>query len=92
MFPKSEFNGASTFANGSGNNVTPRRAAAKRELGATPFAHLRVLAVTSFAIVGIFVIGFGAWASFAPLESAAIAGGAIEAGPAARPSSIWKEV
>ncbi len=79
LFPKSEFNGASTFANGSGNNVTPRRAATKRELGATPFAHLRVLAVTAFAIVGIFVIGFGAWASFAPLESAAIAGGAIEA-------------
>ena len=45
----------------------------------TPFHHLRFLALSAFAIVGVFVIGFGVWAVFAPLESAAIAGGAIEA-------------
>lgn len=45
----------------------------------TPFLRLRGLAAGAFAVVGIFVIGFGVWAVFAPLESAAIAGGAIEA-------------
>ena len=34
---------------------------------------------SAFAVVGVFVIGFGVWAAYAPLESAAIAGGAIEA-------------
>lgn len=45
----------------------------------TPFQRLRLLAAGAFGIVGVFVIGFGAWAVHAPLESAAIAGGAIEA-------------
>lgn len=45
----------------------------------TPFQRLRLLAASAFTIVGVFVIGFGAWATHAPLESAAIAGGAIEA-------------
>ncbi|WP_046868724.1 HlyD family type I secretion periplasmic adaptor subunit [Microvirga massiliensis] len=45
----------------------------------TPFRRLRLLAVSAFSIVGVFVIGFGVWAIRAPLESAAIAGGAIEA-------------
>lgn len=45
----------------------------------TPLHHLRFLALSAFAIVGVFIIGFGVWAVFAPLESAAIAGGAIEA-------------
>ncbi len=45
----------------------------------TPFQRLRLLAVSAFAIVGVFVIGFGGWATYAPLESAAIAGGVIEA-------------
>ncbi|RUM99937.1 HlyD family type I secretion periplasmic adaptor subunit [Pseudaminobacter arsenicus] len=45
----------------------------------TPFLRLRALAAGAFAVVGVFVVGFGVWAVFAPLESAAIAGGAIEA-------------
>ena len=45
----------------------------------TPFQRLRLLAASAFTLVGVFVIGFGAWATHAPLESAAIAGGAIEA-------------
>ena len=38
-----------------------------------------LLAASAFAVVGVFMIGFGFWATYAPLESAAIAGGAIEA-------------
>ncbi len=45
----------------------------------TPFQSLRLLAAGAFGLVGVFVIGFGTWASIAPLESAAIAAGAIEA-------------
>ena len=45
----------------------------------TPFRRLRFLAASAFAVVGVFVIGFGVWATYAPLESAAIAGGTIEA-------------
>ncbi|HET9534387.1 MAG TPA: HlyD family type I secretion periplasmic adaptor subunit [Mesorhizobium sp.] len=45
----------------------------------TPFRRLRMLAVLAFGVVGVFIIGFGTWATFAPLESAAIAGGIIEA-------------
>ena len=45
----------------------------------TPFQRLRLLAASAFAVVGVFVIGFGFWATYAPLESAAIAGGTIEA-------------
>ena len=45
----------------------------------TPFERVRLLAASAFALVGVFVIGFGVWAVQAPLESAAIAGGAIEA-------------
>jgi HlyD family secretion protein len=45
----------------------------------TPFQRLRLLAASAFAIIGVFVIGFGVWAAQAPLESAAVAGGAIEA-------------
>jgi HlyD family secretion protein len=48
-------------------------------LPATPFHRLRRYFASAFAIVGVFVIGFGVWATYAPLESAAIAGGAIEA-------------
>lgn len=46
---------------------------------ATPFLRLRFLAASAFAVVAVFVIGFGVWATHAPLESAAIAGGSIEA-------------
>ncbi len=45
----------------------------------TPFRRLRLLAASAFAVVGVFVIGFGLWATYAPLESAAVAAGAIEA-------------
>ena len=45
----------------------------------TPFQRLRLLAASAFAVVGVFIIGFGFWATYAPLESAAIAGGTIEA-------------
>jgi HlyD family secretion protein len=45
----------------------------------TPFQHLRLLAASAFMVVAVFVIGFGVWAMYAPLESAAIAAGAIEA-------------
>jgi HlyD family secretion protein len=45
----------------------------------TPFRRLRLLAASAFAVVGVFVISFGLWAIYAPLESAAIAAGAIEA-------------
>jgi HlyD family secretion protein len=45
----------------------------------TPLQRLLLLAIGSFGVVGVFVIGFGFWATFAPLESAAIAGGAVEA-------------
>ncbi|HZH51560.1 MAG TPA: HlyD family type I secretion periplasmic adaptor subunit [Microvirga sp.] len=46
---------------------------------ATPFRRIWLPAVGAFALIGVFVIGFGVWAVHAPLESAAIAGGAIEA-------------
>jgi HlyD family secretion protein len=45
----------------------------------TPFQRMRLLAIGAFGVVAVFVIGFGFWATFAPLESAAIAGGAVEA-------------
>jgi HlyD family secretion protein len=45
----------------------------------TPFRRLRGLAALAFTVVGVFVIGFGLWATYAPLESAAIAGATIEA-------------
>ena len=45
----------------------------------TPFRRLRALAALAFSVVGVFVIGFGLWAAYAPLESAAIAGAIIEA-------------
>ncbi len=45
----------------------------------TPFSRLRSLTLASFLIVLVFIVGFGVWATQAPLESAAIAGGSIEA-------------
>jgi HlyD family secretion protein len=78
-FQSSGFYSGGTFAIASTSHSTPRRAAAKRKSGATPFDRLRILAIGAFSIVFIFVIGFGLWATFAPLESAAIASGAVEA-------------
>jgi HlyD family secretion protein len=45
----------------------------------TPFRRLRGLAAVAFAVVGVFIVGFGTWAAYAPLESAALAGGIVEA-------------
>jgi HlyD family secretion protein len=78
-FQSSGFYSGGTFAIASTSHSAPRRAAAKRKSAATPFDRLRILAIGAFSIVCIFVIGFGLWATFAPLESAAIASGAVEA-------------
>lgn len=61
------------------NRASMHDLAAAPLLPATPFHRLRYLAASAFAIVGMFVIGFGVWSIYAPLESAAIAGGAIAA-------------
>lgn len=45
----------------------------------SPFRRLRGLAWFGMAVVGVFIIGFGTWAALAPLHSAAIAAGIIEA-------------
>jgi HlyD family secretion protein len=45
----------------------------------TPFRRLRWLVAAAFTIIGVFIIGFGTWAAYAPLESAAVAGGIVEA-------------
>lgn len=79
LLPGSTFYTSATFASGPGAQVASRQAAAKPKADLTPFHQLRFLALGAFALVGIFVIGFGFWAAYAPLESAAIAGGAIEA-------------
>lgn len=44
----------------------------------SPAVPCRSLARTGYAIVGIFIVGFGTWSVFAPLESAAIAPGFVE--------------
>jgi HlyD family secretion protein len=43
----------------------------------SPLARMRELVLAGSALIGIFVIGAGTWAAFAPLESAAIASGAV---------------
>jgi HlyD family secretion protein len=43
----------------------------------TPLPRMRKLAVIGGALIGVFVFGFGIWAIFAPLESAAIANGSV---------------
>lgn len=45
----------------------------------SPFRRLRGLAWAGMGVVGVFIVGFGTWAAVAPLESAAIAAGIIEA-------------
>jgi HlyD family secretion protein len=44
---------------------------------ADPIARCRRLIYAGSALVGVFVIGFGIWAAFAPLESAVIASGTV---------------
>ncbi|HUJ98445.1 MAG TPA: HlyD family type I secretion periplasmic adaptor subunit [Stellaceae bacterium] len=43
----------------------------------TPIARMRELVLAGSALIGIFVIGAGTWAAFAPLQSAAIAPGTV---------------
>ncbi len=66
--------------------MRPSKSALAHELSAilpppagTPFRRLRGLTVSAFSVVALFVVGFILWAIFAPLESAAIAGGEVEA-------------
>jgi len=44
----------------------------------TPFWQFREIAWAGVALIGVFIVGFGAWSALAPLESAAIAAGVIE--------------
>jgi membrane fusion protein, type I secretion system len=44
----------------------------------TPRARLRGVILAGNLLAGCFVLGFGTWSAFAPLESAAIASGAVE--------------
>ena len=44
----------------------------------TPGARLRGVTLAGNLLAGCFVLGFGTWSAFAPLESAAIASGAVE--------------
>src|ERR1700730_1888471 len=46
---------------------------------ATPMKAMRGLVATGIAAVGIFVIAGGIWSVFAPLESAAVGPGQVEA-------------
>jgi HlyD family secretion protein len=43
----------------------------------TPLHRMRELVLAGTALVGIFVIGAGTWAAFAPLQSAAVAPGTV---------------
>ena len=79
LLPGSGFYASGTFASGPAAQVASRQATTKPKPSLTPFHQLRFLAIGAFALVGIFVIGLGIWAIYAPLESAAIAGGAIVA-------------
>lgn len=45
----------------------------------SPLARFRGLVALGAATIGIFVVGLGGWSFFAPLESAAIAAGVVEA-------------
>lgn len=43
----------------------------------SPLARCRELVIAGCALVGVFIIGFGTWSAFAPLESAAMAPGMV---------------
>jgi HlyD family secretion protein len=45
----------------------------------TPFQRIRWLTAAAFGLVAVFIGGFGIWSTTAPLESAAIAIGSVEA-------------
>lgn len=66
--------------------MTTGRGALVRSLDATlpaappsPYARIRGIALAGNVLILVFVLGFGAWAAIAPLESAAIAPGIVEA-------------
>jgi len=45
---------------------------------ASPMPGIRGLVIAGSALAGIFVLGFGLWSAFAPLQSAAMASGVVE--------------
>lgn len=45
----------------------------------SPFRRIQWLSIIAFGLVAVFIGGFGAWSATAPLESAAIAVGSVEA-------------
>jgi HlyD family secretion protein len=47
------------------------------DLPANPIARCRYLIAAGAALVGVFILGFGAWAALAPLETAVIAPGTV---------------
>ena len=47
------------------------------EAPATPLARCRRLVTMGVLLVGVFVLGFGIWAAFAPLETAVVASGTV---------------
>jgi len=47
------------------------------EAPATPLARCRRLVSLGVLLVGVFLLGFGIWAAFAPLETAVVAGGTV---------------
>lgn len=47
------------------------------QIADTPLARCRELTIAGLALVGVFLIGFGTWSAFAPLESAAVAPGVV---------------
>src|SRR5687768_15566633 len=53
--------------------------ASNDDIPPTPFAYFREIAWAGIGIIAVFIVGFGAWSVLAPLESAAIAAGVIEA-------------
>jgi HlyD family secretion protein len=44
----------------------------------TPLSRFRGIVAFGIATIAIFIVGFGSWSAFAPLESAAIASGLVE--------------
>lgn len=47
------------------------------DVPATPLARCRRLVVAGAMLVGVFLVGFGIWAAFAPLETAVVASGTV---------------
>ena len=58
--------------------AAPPRLPALPPVPATPMRRVRGLVRIGAALIGVFVIGSGVWAAFAPLESAAMAPGVVE--------------